>query len=252
MIPEVSAYGGALRRGPGPGWFLTACAVFLVLVALSESWNVLLPLASMALVAAILLRTQLANVVTGFKSSRFFLLTALVFHLLFRVWLMYGGGELGWEEHVQSTAFFMLRLVLFILVTTILLSQYSPTDYAEAAAGGLGKLLGWDFARHIGLIVALSLSLLPALKLHFEDRKLARRLRGVDQSNTLAFRLSLARQEFIAAMRYALDYSRTSAIVLWSRGYLERELRDEPAITKAVPTTVLSIIVLGSVCLNIQ
>ncbi|MBK6766916.1 MAG: hypothetical protein IPG71_11615 [bacterium] len=128
-----------------------------------------------------------------------------------------------------STGFFLIRLVLFILSTAILIHCHSPVAYAQAIARGVGKITGWRIAKQAGQVAHLAFAMLPQVDAHLAQRRLARRLRGVNVSGSVFARLNAYRDDLSSTVLFALGYAHSLATVLWSRGYRpDIEVSHEP------------------------
>ncbi len=172
-------------------------------------------------VVAVALRTPPKLIVKTIKLGLPLLGIAAVFHIVFRLWFITTGQEATWAGHIQHTVFFLLRLVLFVVTTAVLTSCHSPVTYAQALARGLGRVTGWKIAKQVGHVSQLALSMVPQFEQFLNQRKLARKLRGITLSNQPGKRIEYVRNELYATFQFSLGYAQSLATVLWSRGFRE-------------------------------
>lgn len=191
----------------------------------------LLVLAAALSVAAIALRTPFSLLARTIKLGLPLLGIAAVFHIVFRLWFITTGEEATWAGHVQHTTFFLLRIVLFVVTTAVLLSCHSPVVYAQAVARGLSRITGWKIAKQVGQVSQLALSMVPQLEQYLNQRKLARKLRGITLSNQPGKRMEYVRSELFATFQFSLGYAQSLATVLWSRGFRD----DVPLVLDSPP-----------------
>lgn len=201
-----------------PGKLLICALVFFVCVTASNSWWDILILFVAFLLASFTLVKRGGQYTQAIRASWPLFLTAAVIHLIFRIWFV---RELDHTtaNALLSTAFFLTRLLLLIVMTALLLRKFSPVQYSESVTSRMGILIGRKNAAQAGHIAMLAFSVLPQVQEHMSNRKLARQLRGVNVASGRVGRLEYAKSELFAAFHFALTYAGLLAAVLWSRGF---------------------------------
>lgn len=214
-------------------------------VAASESWFDLAALAVLLVSAGVLLKIRPNGFFRAVKSAWLLITIAALFHLVFRIWFV-GEQDRTILNSVLQTLFFLCRLVLLVYMTFVLLKVHSPASYAESVASRMRILLGRRLAGNAGHISMLALSMLPQLQEQMNQRKLARKLRGIPSPNRIGSRYDQLQSELTATFRYALEYASVLATVLWSRGFRA----DQPIhLSKHLATSRLGLCAAIAFCL---
>ncbi len=239
------------RKAVVPEGLLLFCAlVFLFSVAACKTWSVMLILAILLVFAVLFLRVEMKGIRQTVWATRYLFLTAALLHVAFRVWLITASNEAAWTEHLLSTVFFMLRLFLFVIATSVLVRYHTPVAYAEAVSRSLGRFVGWKIAGQVGVVAALALSMVPRLRTQFEQRTLVRKLRLVPPPARLPDKLAFVRQEFFATVQNAMNNSQSAALVLWSRGFENGSALSNPTERPAQIMTITSCLLFCTICLS--
>ena len=244
---------GSIKPGTGvaisPGKLLICAFVFFVCVTASNGWLDLLILTTAFLLASIAFVKHDGHYAKAIKASWLLFLTAAVIHLIIRLWFV-RKVDISTANALLSTAFFLVRLLLLILMTALLLRKFSPVQYSDSVTSRLGFLIGKRNAVQAGHITMLAFSVLPQVQEHMANRKLARKLRGLTVSNDTVGRLEYARSELFAAFNFALSYAGVLAAVLWSRGFDPERSSIAPQKFAASTAGNLVIIVFCILCLT--
>jgi len=200
-----------------PGFSLLAGSVFAVCATIADTWLDLMVLSTLVVFAAFVVRVTTAQLVRGVISARWLLSIAAIIHAGFRLWFVHVEGS-PLSDVVTHTAFFLMRLLLLLAGFQVVLTLHSPVSYMTDLAKRLSFVFGKQFAGQTAQVSLMAFAMLPHLRHRLEQRQMARRLRGIKVTG-LDGRLLYARSEFQAAMRHALQYADSLAIVLWSRGF---------------------------------
>ncbi|MBK6910044.1 MAG: hypothetical protein IPH10_03800 [bacterium] len=217
MLPSFGSVVARNGQVIPPGALLCCCAVYGVCVTAANRWADLAILSAGLTASVLLLRMQWQNLIAGILSAKWLLVIAALIHAGFRLWFVTVEGS-AVTDAATHTVFFLTRLVLLLVGFHVVLAQHSPAVFMEAVAKRMSWVFGQQLAGQTAQVSMLAFSMLPQLQMRLHQRRLARKLRGL-RGGGFVGRVVDARGEFQSALRHALHYADTLAVVLWSRGY---------------------------------
>lgn len=238
---------------------IVATIIFLISLFINKSLIVLPFYILFIAIVALFAKIKFKSLFLSLKPLRFLML----FMAFFNIFLYKNGNVIFefkfieiYDEAIYRTAFFLTRLVIMVLYSTILTLTTAPLDLASAIEALLKPLEKLKFPAHeIGMMISIALRFIPTLFEEMNKIMNAQASRGIDFKNgklkeKIRGIISLLIPLFINSLKRADDLANAMEV----RGYVggdgrtelvDRKFGSSEVIYLLIHIIVLVIIILG-------
>ncbi len=166
---------------------IVATTIFLVSLFVNKSLVVMPFYMIFVFIMSIISKVGLKNLIGSLKPLRFLMIFMAVFNLFFykfgTVVFEFGFIEI-YDEAIYRTLFFLLRIVIMVLYSTMLTLTTSPLELASAIESLLKPLEKIKFPAHeVGMMISIALRFIPTLFEEMNKIMNAQASRGIDFKN---------------------------------------------------------------------
>lgn len=211
---------------------IISTAIFLVSLFIINDLIILPFYLVFILIMSLFAKVGMKSLVSSLKPLRFLMLFMAIFNIFFyksgNVVFNYGFIEI-YDDALYRTLFFLTRIVIMVLYSTLLTLTTSPLELAAAIESLLKPLERFKFPAHeIGMMISIALRFIPTLFEEMNKIMSAQASRGIDFKNgkikeKIRGIVSLLIPLFINSLKRADDLANAMEV----RGYVGGEGRTD-------------------------
>ncbi|MFV0499838.1 MAG: energy-coupling factor transporter transmembrane component T family protein [Bacilli bacterium] len=211
---------------------IIATCIFLIGLFITRNLMILPIYLVFIIIIAILAKVKVKSLISSLKPLRFLMLFMIFFNLFF-----YKNGTIVFEfkfieiydEAIYRTVFFLTRIIIMVLYSTMLTLTTAPLELAAAIEALLKPLKRFKFPAHeIGMMISIALRFIPTLFEEMNKIMNAQASRGIDFKNgkikeKIRGIISLLIPLFVNSLKRADDLANAMEV----RGYVGGEGRTD-------------------------